>query len=187
MANSMPKKQKASLPIDLSSLPPEEVAKALTETAMVAKILSEARTRPPVPMASEESIRDGEEFVAKMRLGSEAALLSRIDSGELITRDVLVTRLGGYDRWVNDALKAGRIFSLQAPTGVDYFPSFFADSSYDRRALGRVSKVLALLPGPSKYFFLTNKSLMLGMTPLEALVEGRVKDVLVCASGFAVR
>jgi hypothetical protein len=154
---------------------------------MVAKILSEARTRPPVPMATEKSIRDGEEFVAKMRLGSEAALLSSVDRGELITRDVLVTRLGGSHRWVNDALKAERIFSLQAPSGEDYFPSFFADSSYDRRALGRVSKVLALLPGPSKYYFFINKSFMLGMTPLKALSEGRVKDVLVCAAGFATR
>ena len=187
MANSMPKKQKTSLPIDLSSLASEEVAKALTETAMVAKILSEARTRPPAPMVTEKSIRDGEAFVAKMRLGSEAALLSSIDRGGLITRDVLVTRLGGNHRWVNDALKAGRIFSLQAPSGVDYFPSFFAASSYDRRALGRVSKVLALLPGPSKYYFFVNKSFMLGMTPLKALLEGRVKDVLVCAAGFAVR
>lgn len=183
----MPKKKMASLPIDLSSLPSEEVAKAMAETVMVEKILRDARTLPPAPMHSIKSIREGEEFMAKMRLGSEAALLSRIDSGELVTRDVLVTRLGENHRWVNNALKAGRIFSLQGPTGLDYFPSFFADSTYDRRAIGRVSKVLALLPGPSKYFFLTNKSLMLGMTPLEALVEGRVKDVLVCASGFAVR
>jgi hypothetical protein len=183
----VPKDKNVSLPIDLSSLPPGEVAKAMAEAVMVDKILHDARTQPPAPTASEESIRDGEGFVAKMRLGSEAALLSRIDSGELITRDVLVTRLGDNHRWVNNALKAGRIFSLQGPSGVDYFPSFFADSTYDRRAIGRVSKVLALLPGPSKYFFLTNKSLMLGMTPLEALVEGRVKDVLICASGFAVR
>ena len=183
----MPKEQKASLPIDLSSLPPEEVAKSMAETVMVEKILRDARTLPPVPKHSVESIREGEEFMATMRLGSEAALLSQIDRGELITRDVLVTRLGGDSRWVNEALKAGRIFSLLGPSGVDHFPSFFADSTYDRRAIGRVSKVLALLPGPSKYFFLTNKSFMLGMTPLEALVEGRVKDVLVCASGFAVR
>jgi hypothetical protein len=183
----MTKEQQVSLPIDLGGLPPEEVAQAMAEAVMVAKILRDARTLPPAPMHSVKSIREGEEFMAKMRLGSEAALLSRIDSGDLVTRDVLVTRLEGNHRWVNDALKAGRIFSLKAPSGVDYFPAFFADSLYDRRALGRVSKVLALLPGPSKYFFLTNKSLMLGMTPLEALVEGRVKDVLVCASGFAVR
>lgn len=183
----MTKEQKVSLPVDLSSLPPEEVAQAMAAAGVVEQFLRDVRTLPPAPMHSVKSIREGEKFMEKLRLGSEDALLSRIDSGDLIARDVLVTRLGGNHRWVNNALKAGRIFSLQVPSGVDYFPSFFADSTYDRSALGRVSKVLALLPGPSKYFFLTTKSLMLGMTPLEALVEGRVKDVLVCASGFAVR
>ncbi len=183
----MPKEQKASLPIDLSSLPPEEVAKAMAETVMVEKILRAARTLPRVPMHSVESIREGEEFMATMRLGSEAALLSRIESGDLITAGELVTRLGGDHRWVNAALKTGRIFSLPAPSGVEYLPSFFGDASYDRRALGRVSKVLFRLPGPSKYFFFTTKSLFLGMTPLQALLEGRTKDVLICAAGFAVR
>lgn len=183
----MPKRRNVSLPINLSSLPPEEVAKAMAEAVMVKKILREARTRPPEPMVSEESIRDGERIVAKMRRASEAALLSRIERGELVTKDELITRLGSNRRWVADALKTGRVFSLQSPAGADYFPSFFADISYGRRALGRVSKVLALLPGASKYQFFTNKSLTLGMTPLQALAEGRVKEVLVCASGFAVR
>lgn len=183
----MPKKPTITSPIYLSNLPLGDIAKALAEEIMVEKILREARSRPPAPMVTEKSIRDGERFMAKMRRASEAALLSRIEHGALITRDELVTRLGGNRRWVNDAFKAGRLFSLQAPSGVDYFPSFFADSSYDRRALCRVAMVLALLPGPSKYHFLTSKSFTLGMTPLQALAEGRVKDVLICASGFAER
>lgn len=183
----MPKRRTLPFPLGLEGLPPEEVAKALAEDVMVEKILREARSRAPTPMVTEKSIRDGERFMAKMRRASEAALLSRIERGELITWNELITRLGGNRRWVSDALKAGRVFSLQAPSGVDYFPSFFADSSYDRGALGRVSKALTLLPGPSKYHFFTNKSFTLGMTPLQALAEGRVKDVLVCASGFAER
>lgn len=182
----MPKKPITS-PIDLSNLPLGDVAKAAAEAVMVEKILHEARSRPRAPVVTDKSIRKGERLMAKMRRASEAALLSRIERGELITQDELITRIGGNRRWVRNALKAGRVFSLQAPSGVDYFPSFFADSTYDRRALGRVSKVLALLPGPSKYHFFTNKSFTLGMTPLQALAEGRVKDVLVCASGFAVR
>lgn len=181
----MPKKPKITLPIDLSSLPSEDLAEALAENVMVEKILREARSRPPAPIVTEKASRDGAKFMAKMRRASEVALLSRIERGELVTQDELIARLRGNRRWVSDALKAGRIFSLQAPSGGDYFPSFFADSSYDRRALGRVSKVLAILPGPSKYHFFTNKSLTLGMTPLQALAGGRVKDVLICASGFA--
>ncbi len=154
---------------------------------MVEKILREARSRPPAPMVTEKSIRDGERFMAEMHRASEATLLSRIERGELITQDELVTRVGGNRRWVNNALKAGRVFSLQAPSGGGYFPSFFAESSYDRRALGRVSKVLPRLPGPGKYFFFISESLSLGMTPLQALAEGRVQEVLICAAGFAER
>lgn len=183
----MSKKRTLQFPLGLERLPPEAVAEALAEEIKVEKILRESRSRPPAPMATKKSIREGARFMAKMRRASEAALLSRIERGELITQDELISRLGGNCRWINNALKAGRVFSLQAPSGADYFPSFFADSSYDRRALGRVSRVLVLLPGPSKYHFFTNKSFTLGMTPLQALAEGRVKDVLVCASGFAVR
>jgi hypothetical protein len=182
----MPKRRTLPFPLGLEGLPPEDVAEALAEGIKVEKILREARSRAPA-MATKNSIREGARFMAKMRRASEAALLSRIERGELVTQDELVARLGGNRRWVSDALRAGRVFALHAPSGIDYFPSFFADSSYDRRALGRVSKVLALLPGPSKYHFFTNKSFTLGMTPLQALAEGRVKDVLVCASGFAVR
>lgn len=71
--------------------------------------------------------------------------------------------------------------------GSEYFPSFFASSQLDRRSLGRVAKVLARLPAPSRYQFFLNKLFPLGMTPLQALAEGRVKDVLIFASGFAER
>jgi hypothetical protein len=183
----MPRKPTTTLPIRPKNLPPEEVATAVTEDVMVEKILRVARSRPPLTMVTEKTIRQGDRFMAKMRLASQAALLSRIERGELITQDELVTRLGGNRRWVNNALKAGRVFSLQAPSGDCYFPLFFAESSYDRHALGRVSKVLARLPGPSKYFFFVSKSLSLGMTPLQALAEGRVREVLICAAGFAER
>jgi hypothetical protein len=183
----MPKKPTITLPIDLSKLPLGDIAKAAAEDILVEKILREARSRPPASMVTEKSIGEGARFMSKMRRASETALMSRIERGELITKDELITRLGGNRRWLRDALKAGRAFSLQAPSGANYFPSFFADSSYDRRGLGRVAKVLALLSGPSKYQFFTRKSFTLGTTPLQALADGRVKDVLVCASGFAER
>lgn len=47
--------------------------------------------------------------------------------------------------------------------------------------------VLAGLPSPSIYHFLVSKSVVLRMTPLEALAEGRVNAVLGAALGFAER
>lgn len=61
--------------------------------------------------------------------------------------------------------KRGRLFSVQAPSGVDFFPAFFTDSSLDRRALGKVTKVLSDLPGASQYDFFVGKFFTLGMTP----------------------
>lgn len=158
----------------------------MAQDSKVEKILREARNRRPVPM-TEKSIRDGEKFMEKMNRTAQATLLSCIERKELITQDELILRLRGNRRWVRDALKAGRLFSLQAPSGSEYFPSFFASSLYDRRSLGRVAKVLARLPAPSRYQFFLNKLFPLGMTPLQALAKGRVKEVLIFASGFAER
>lgn len=183
----MHKKPKLTLPVDLSTLPPDEVARALAEDRAVDKILRAVRSRRPAPMTTAKSIRDGEKLRAEMHRTAQATLLSRVERGELITREDLVTRLGGNRRWVTDALSSGRLFSFRAPSEVEYFPAFFADSSNDRRSLGRVVRELAGLPSPSIYHFFMNKSVMLRMTPLEALAEGRVKSVLDAARGFAER
>lgn len=181
------KRGKVTLPIDLKALPPDELASAMAEDRIVEKMLREALSRPPAPMTTAKSIRDGEKLKAEMRIISQVTLLTRIERGEVITRDELIARLGGDRRWVVDALRSGRLFVLQAPSGVDYFAAFFADASYDRRSLGRVVRVLAGLPGPSIYHFFVSKWTSLGMTPLQALAEGRTKAVLVAARGFAER
>ncbi|MGZ8338615.1 MAG: hypothetical protein ACXWU9_03465 [Telluria sp.] len=125
--------------------------------------------------------------MAEFQRGSAAALVRRLESKELLTQAELVERLGGNHRWVTSALKGERLFAVQAPSGVDYFPAFYAAPSIDRRSIGKVAKVLSGLPAASKYYFFVSKSFMLGMTPLEALADGRVKDVLTVAAGFAER
>lgn len=183
----MKKKKSPVVPYGLRDLPNAQLERAAAEDRTVKQILRKALTRPTRPMATEKSIRDGERFMERMRQGSRVALLSRITRGELITREALILRLGGDSRWLNTALKAERVFSLPTPSGIEFFPSFFADASYDRRALGKVAQALAGLPGPSKYYFFTTKSFTLGTTPLRALAEGRAKDVLRCAVGFSER
>lgn len=183
----MRKKGNLTLPVDLSTLAPDEVASALAEDRAVDKILRSARGRRAAPMATAKSIRDGEKLRGEMHRTAQATLLLRIERGELISRDELVSRLGGNRRWVRDALRSGRLFSFQAASGGEYFPCFFADASHARRSLGRVVRALAGLPGPSIYHFLVNKSVMLGMTSLEALAKGRVKSVLDAARGFVER
>lgn len=171
----------------LSSFPADVVAAAIAEDANVQQILHDARSRTPAPMVTEQSVREGAVLISEFRRGSAAALARRIESKELITREELVERLGGNSRWVASALKSERLFAVLAPAGVDYFPAFYADPSIDLRALGQVTKVLSGLPAASKYHFFVSKKFTLGMTPLEALADGSVKDVLTVAAGFAVR
>jgi hypothetical protein len=149
--------------------------------------LRAARSRPPAPMVTEKSVCEGEAFMAEFRKGSAEALARRIERKELLTAEELLGRLGGDRRWLSAALESGRLFAVQAPSGADFFPAFFADDSLDRRALGKVTKVLSGLPGASQYQFFVSKFFTLGMTPLEALAEGRVRDVLTTAAGFAER
>lgn len=169
----------------LNGLPADEVAAARAEAVKVAAILRRARTRLMESDANPDSARRSAEFMAKMRLGSERALARRIESKELVSKDELIAMLGGRRRWVNEALKAGRLFSLTPPSGLEYFPAFYAEDSYELRALGRVAKVLKGLPSESRYFFFTTISNRLGITPLEALGQGRTMEVVTCAVGFA--
>lgn len=67
-----------------------------------------------------------------------------------------------------------------------YFPTFYADPAYDRRHLEEVTKILGDLPGGSKLqFFLTRKGSLGGVTPLQALADGRFCKVKDIAAAFA--
>ena len=182
----MTRSRNLAVPPHLASFPVDVVTAALAEGAKVEKILRDARNRPLAPMVTEQSVREGAALMAEFRKGSAAALARRIKNKELLTRAELVERLDGNSRWVTSALRGERLFSVQAPSGVGYFPAFYGDPSIDRRELGRVAKVLSGLPAASKYHFFVSKSFTLGMTPLEALAEGHVKDVLTTAASFAV-
>lgn len=183
----MRKQRRLPSPLALSSFPADVIAAAFAEDVKVQKILREARNRASRPMVTAKAVREGVKFMAKMHRASERALRLRIDRKEVLTRAELVERIGGNRQWVSYAIRRGGIFSLRARSGVEYFPSFFADSLDSRRALSKVTQALADTPGPSKYYFFISRSLALGMTPLEALAEGRIKAVLVVAAGFAKR
>lgn len=181
----MSTRRKSKLANILDGIPADEVAAAQVEDVKVSTILRRERTKPKESEASPDSARQNAEFMDNMRLGSARAFARRIESKELVSKDEFIAMLGGRRRWVNEALRAGRLFLLETPSGLEYFPAFFADDSYDRRAVGKVVQALEGLPNESKYFFFMSKSLRLNMTPLEALVQGMTLDVVNCAVGFA--
>ena len=120
-----------------------------------------------------------------MRLGTERALERRIQRRELETKDELVATLGGRRRWVNEALRAGRLFSLTGPSGIEYFPAFIADDSYQLKALRAGGEGAGGIARCIEVLFFTMISSRLGMTALEALSKGRTMEVVTCAVGFA--
>ena len=124
--------------------------------------------------------------MAKMRLATEKALLSAIKRKEMLREEELVVLIGNR-QWVSYAIKTGRIFSVQAPDGVAYFPAFFVCPIMCRRLFGKVTKALAGLPGQSMLHFFMSRSVLLETTPVEALAAGRLKEVMVAAVGFANR
>lgn len=86
---------------------------------------------------------------------------------------------------VTRALASHRIFAMNCE-GQRYFPAFFADPLYIRRHLAAVSKALARLPGGAKMqFFASRKGSLSGVTPLEALAEGRLQKVVDLAAAYA--
>jgi hypothetical protein len=180
----MSTKRKSKLANGLDGIPADEVAAARAQDATVATILRRARTQPQESEVNPDSARQNADFMEKMRLGSARALARRIGNKELVSKEEFIAMLGGRRRWVNEALRAQRLFSLKAPSGLEYFPAFFADDRYDRRALCRVVHALEGLPDESKYFFFMRKSTRLQATALEALAQGRTMEVVACALGF---
>lgn len=174
-----------SFPVDLATLPPNEKAAADAEDVKVQAILRNARKRQITDVATPASIKANESIMQVMRAQSQRALLARIKRKELVTKDELVAMLGGDHRWVDRALRAGRLFSVQTESGGEYFPAFFADAPQKRRVLCNVVRALQGLPEPSIYWFFTCKFNSLQMTPLEALAVGRTREVMACARGFA--
>lgn len=172
------------LPVDLTKFSPAEVKKAESDDLRVAAILSRARTGPVRAKATLESVRQNAEYMDKMHLGSARAMARRIASKEIVAKDEFIALPGIRRRWVNEALRARRLFSLKDPSGLEYFPAFFADERYDRRALGKVVQALEGLPDESKYYFFTRNSSRLKMTALKALAQGRTIEVVACALGF---
>ncbi|RSZ57671.1 hypothetical protein HF313_27640 [Massilia atriviolacea] len=164
----------------------DDAVAASEEDAQVRAVLTRARQREALPMSTDASVRDGTAALAAMRRVSGAALLDRIHNKELITSAELQERLGVRRQSVSDAVKSGRLFAMLGPSGENYYPAFYADPALDRRAVEKVAKALGSLPAASKYFFFTTVISTLQATPLQALAKGRLNEVLVAASTFAV-
>lgn len=167
-----------------SSFTEAEISDALEEDARVQEILRQARARKVMPLATAESTAAGTKIMAEFHEASARAVLTRIESEELINGSELAARLGISAHAVATAIESGQLFFFEGPAGEHYYPAFFADERSIKEGVSEVSQALGSLPGPSKYHFLTSKSVRLGQTPIDALRMGRLAAVLVSAEAF---
>lgn len=126
-------------------------------------------------------------IMTRLRRESAAALQLRIESKELLPLSEFSEALKVSVQSIDDAVKDGRMFVVPGPGGDEFFPAFYADKGLNRDSLELVAEALGDVSGTSKYYFFTSQSTFLEATPLEALVQGRLEDVLTAAEGFRER
>lgn len=180
------------VPIDDGSALPatidtEELAPVQREDALGVKVLDAAGRPGPAVMSTSQSIREGNEAIARAEQNAATTIAARIANHELLNSGALQRALNVKRQAISNAVKAKRLFAIVGPSGENYYPAYYADPTLDRRSLEKVSKALGSLPASSKHHFFTSKSTMLQQTPLDALRKGRETEVLVAAAGFAKR
>lgn len=141
--------------------------------------LRRAHEQSTKPMATEESIRRGEIFIKQAREVSAKAVQTHIENGNLVSCSDLKRKLHIDDVYISKALAERRLFAITDSAGVLHYPAFYSDPGLDRGALEAVAQQLGDLPATVKFHFFTSSKLTLqGKTPVEALREGRLNDVL---------
>ena len=166
---------------------PQELADAAREDAHASAAPDPATRRRPRIMSTTQSIRAGSEERAHAVHAAAATLEHRIEKGELIGSGALQRALNVQRQALSAAMKAGRLFAFVGPSGENFYPAFYVDPTLDRRAVEKVSKALGELPAASKYYFFTEPFTALQDTPLGALRNGRVTEVLAAAASVVGR
>ncbi|MGF6977607.1 hypothetical protein QFZ94_006057 [Paraburkholderia sp. JPY465] len=121
------------------------------------------------------------------RSASNAARHSLVGEGKLLRTAVICEALGITEQRLGKDVAAGRIFSVDVET-TPYYPAFFVAKELDRRDLAKVVRKLGELTDWGKWKFFTEPNASLdNLTPLRALMDGGVKQVLRAAAAFAKR
>ena len=175
-------------PAVITKLPTvDEWKQAEIEDAAAARFLEESNQCGPMVLSTPESIRLGNELIARAEEKAVANVATMAARGELLTSSQFQDGLGITRQSVSVGVKAKRFFALVGPSGDNFYPAFFADSTPGRPLIEKVSRALGDLPAQSKYFFFTSKRTSLQDTPLNAMRLGRVAEVLALAADFAER
>lgn len=134
-----------------------------------------------------EDFSTGKEILRLAEKQSKKFKAELIEKKLIVSADEICEALGFTRRSLNKALKENRMFYLQQGRR-HYYPVFYADGRLSRPVLEDITLVLGDLTGSQKWQFFTRpKNSLFGKTPIEALQEGLVDNVLKSAWGFVER
>lgn len=154
--------------------------------------IEEARNAPAATGVPGARPRGGkppsDSFMAEMARAEMHAREAQILEGLLLPSSAICERMKITRAALSKAAAAGRMFSVQGPSGMQLYPAFYADSMSNRRMQYRVSQALGQLSGAIKWhFFTTPKHSLAGRTPLVAIKEGDIEAVMRAAEGYKER
>ncbi|WP_338846065.1 hypothetical protein V8J88_20240 [Massilia sp. W12] len=133
---------------------------------------------PDIPSQNRALLEEMEQQGLRLRA-------QHFQAGRLLSAADFTQRLGISRQAVSKAVREGRMFYLDGPNGVQWYPAFFTDHSFNRRQLEKVCKVMLDLPGASQWQFFTQpRHTLSGKTPLQALRAGQLDAVLQAARAF---
>jgi hypothetical protein len=162
----------------------EESERAAVEDAAVARLLTLVPPKSTVK-TTPESIALGDASIAAAYRDAPAQFHERIDRGELITAAEFCEALDVDVDWLSEALYDGRVFAMTGPDRRNYYPAFYAAPGVDSSDIEVVVKLLSRVEVISRFTFFYRIWTPLGSTPLEALGEGRLDEVVKIAIWFA--
>ena len=161
----------------------EQSERAAIEDAAVARLLSLVPPKSTV-MTTPESIALGDASIAAAYRDAPAQFQERIDRGELITAAEFCEALDVDVDWLSKALHDGRVFAMTGPDRRNYYPAFYMAPGVNCSDIEMVVQVLSRVEVISRLTFFYRIWTPLGSTPLEALREGRLDDVIKLAIWF---
>lgn len=142
-----------------------------------------------VPGAAETAWADNLWVLSEMQLTQERDLQFRIQNGLLLSAEEFCAALGIDEAGIEEGLEKGNFIVVMVESGREYYPLFLTLSHF--LPFGALRAVIAAMVGVSdieKYYFLTSPSHYLRKkTPLAALTDGQLDNVLVAARALAER
>lgn len=141
------------------------------------------------PGATGAACADNLWILSEMQLTQERDLQFRIQNGLLLSAEEFCAALGIDEAGIEEGLEKGNFIVVMAEDGREYYPQFCTFTHFLQ--FGALRAVISAMVGVSdieKYYFLTSPSHYLRKkTPLAALAEGQLDNVLVAARALAER